>query len=128
MKYILALPVLLAVLLGIAIPGEAHRHFHRHFVPRSRVFVGTTVFVGPGFWGPPWPYWRDPYWYPAYAPPVMIREEPQVYVQQQPAPPPPQPQQYSWYYCPDTKTYYPYVQQCPSGWLKVVPQTAPPQQ
>jgi hypothetical protein len=32
----------------------------------------------------------------------------------------------SWYYCNDTKAYYPYVRECASGWLQVVPQTAPP--
>ena len=35
---------------------------------------------------------------------------------------------FSWYYCNDTKAYYPYVSECPSGWLQVVPQTAPPGQ
>jgi hypothetical protein len=29
---------------------------------------------------------------------------------------------YFWYYCADSQTYYPYVQQCASGWQKVVPQ------
>jgi FKBP-type peptidyl-prolyl cis-trans isomerase FkpA len=33
-----------------------------------------------------------------------------------------------WYYCNDAKTYYPYVRECPSGWVPVVPQTAPPGQ
>jgi hypothetical protein len=34
----------------------------------------------------------------------------------------------SWYYCPDSKSYYPYVQSCPSGWqaLPPTPQGAPP--
>ena len=30
-----------------------------------------------------------------------------------------------WYYCPDTKTYYPYVQSCASRWQEVVPGTQP---
>jgi FKBP-type peptidyl-prolyl cis-trans isomerase len=34
----------------------------------------------------------------------------------------------SWYYCNDAKAYYPYVRKCPSGWLQVVPSTAPPGQ
>ncbi len=87
----------------------------------------THVFIGAPFWGPP--LWVGPYWYPPYAyapPPVVIREEPQVYVQQQP--PPPAAQESYWYYCADAKAYYPYVQQCPGGWLKVVPQTTPPGQ
>jgi hypothetical protein len=32
-----------------------------------------------------------------------------------------------WYYCENAKAYYPYVRQCPSGWLKVVPQAPPGQ-
>lgn len=31
---------------------------------------------------------------------------------------------YSWY-CNDAKAYYPYVEDCPSGWLQVAPPTAP---
>ncbi|WP_239252661.1 hypothetical protein [Candidatus Nitrotoga sp. M5] len=30
-----------------------------------------------------------------------------------------------WYYCVDRKAYYPYVSQCPGGWLRVAPQPAP---
>ena len=33
----------------------------------------------------------------------------------------------SWYYCNDAKAYFPYVRECPSGWLQVL-QTAPPGQ
>ncbi|HYL89201.1 MAG TPA: DUF6515 family protein [Burkholderiales bacterium] len=31
----------------------------------------------------------------------------------------------TWYYCESSKTYYPYVQQCPEGW-KSVPASPPP--
>ena len=34
----------------------------------------------------------------------------------------------NWYYCNDAKAYYPYVRECPSGWMQVIPQTAPPGQ
>jgi hypothetical protein len=120
MKYWVMLALSVAVLLGISASGEAHgRRFRGHFVPRHHVFVGGAVFVGPNFWAP-YPYWRDP-WYPVYAPPPVVIEkaEPQTYVQQ-PA------QQTYWYFCPDAKAYYPYVQQCPQGWLKVVPEPAAP--
>lgn len=30
----------------------------------------------------------------------------------------------NWYYCQKTKSYYPYVSTCPSGW-KIVPSTPP---
>lgn len=109
---------LLAViaLLAAVVPSDAWAHgrvrrVHSSF--RAHVFVGP--YWGPGYWGPPW--W-DPFWYPAYAaPPVIVREEPPVYIQQQPAP---QASSY-WYYCESAKAYYPYVRECPAGWLKVVP-------
>jgi hypothetical protein len=31
----------------------------------------------------------------------------------------------TWYYCDATRTYYPYVKQCSSGWRAVPAQTAP---
>jgi len=31
-----------------------------------------------------------------------------------------------WYFCPDSRTYYPYVLECASGWLAVVPGAAGP--
>ncbi len=127
MKKAVALCASIVVLFGQALLAEAGRgrHGFSHHFEHRRFFVGTTVFVGPAFWGPPW--WWDPYWYPAYPPPVVIPEEPPVYVQQsQPAPPPPVASY--WYYCPDAKAYYPYVQQCPTAWLKVVPETTPSQQ
>jgi hypothetical protein len=91
--------------------GRGHGHGHVGF--------RTHVFIGP-YWGPYWgrPLWWDPYWYPpAYAaPPVIVREEPPVYIQQ----PAPEASSY-WYYCESAKAYYPYVRECPAGWLKVVP-------
>ncbi|MFZ3046706.1 MAG: hypothetical protein WA151_12400 [Desulfatirhabdiaceae bacterium] len=31
-----------------------------------------------------------------------------------------------WYYCENPKGYYPYVKDCPYGWMKVVPETTAP--
>lgn len=31
-----------------------------------------------------------------------------------------------WYYCDDTRTYYPYVRECSSGWRQVAPHTPAP--
>jgi hypothetical protein len=62
-------------------------------------------------------------WHPYgfYAPPpVIIQQQPPVYVQ------PEQEEENYWYYCPDPQGYYPYIQNCPSGWMKVVPDTTPP--
>ncbi len=86
-------------------PFFVHRPFpHHHFV-RSRVFIGADFFFFPPVF---------------FAPPVVLAPGPPVYVQ-----PPPQQPAY-WYYCQSAKTYYPYVQQCPEGWLQVVPRPPAP--
>jgi hypothetical protein len=103
--------VVVVLLLVSPVPSEARGH----------VFFDFTIplGVGPGWWGPPGPYYAYPY-YPA--PPVVVPQSPPVYIQQEPAPPPAY-----WYYGPDSRTYYPYVKECASGWLTVVPpSTAPP--
>lgn len=62
-----------------------------------------------------------PYAYP-YPAPVIQQPATEMYVQ-----PSPQPVQTGyWYYCSDSQAYYPYVRECPSGWMKVVP--TPPSQ
>ncbi len=100
--------------------GGGHSGFrdHHHGFRGSRVFVGAHVFVSPGvFFGAP--YWYPyAYPYPAYSPPVVVEAPAPVYAQ-------PQPQQY-WYYCQNPHGYYPYVPQCPGGWLQVMPSPAPP--
>ena len=39
---------------------------------------------------------------------------------------PEQQQPYYWYYCQDPQGYYPYIRNCPGGWLTVVPKVTPP--
>ena len=86
-------------------------------------FFGDFGFVGPAVGFGVYPFFWDPFWFPSpypaytYAPPVVIRPELQVYVQQPSAPA----TSTYWYYCVDAKAYYPYTQQCPGGWLKMVP-------
>jgi hypothetical protein len=103
--------VAVAVLVvGIA-PAQAWVAVHGFHGPH--VFVGPRVFVGPG------PFW---YPHPYYWPPVVVQPSPpQVYVQPPEAPP----AQLYWYYCENPKGYYPYVSQCPGGWMRVVPQPNP---
>ncbi len=85
---------------------HGRRGFHGHG-------GGSGVIVlGPDLWGnAPW-WWAPPYpddTSPDYtAPPVVVQPSPPAY----------------WYYCPEARAYYPYVQHCPSGWLTVVPPTA----
>ncbi len=86
--------------------------------------VGVGLWLGPGWgWGPGWGgSYYAPSFYPYYPyyyaePPVVIQQQPEVYVQ----PVPQAEQTYYWYFCRDPQGYYPYVSRCPSGWMKVVP-------
>ena len=115
-RSVIILLATLVLLLGYSLPGEAHF--------RGGVWIGPVW--GPGWWGAPYGY-GYPYGYPYYsAPPVVIQQEPQEYVQQPAAQ---QPEQQYWYFCTEAKAYYPYVKKCPSGWMRVVPtpSPAPPQ-
>jgi hypothetical protein len=109
--------IIVALFFASALPVQARGHGHFSF--------GGGVWIGPGWggWGPWWwgapayPYYYDYYW----PPPVVNQEQSQVYVE-----PAPQVEEQSyWYFCPDSRNYYPYVKRCPSGWLKVVPPPAP---
>lgn len=90
------------------------------------------VYIGPGFG---WPWYFGPYYSPYYYyPPVVeVPSGPQVYVEQDNAAVAPAPQSSVpaqqpgswWYFCQNTKSYYPYVKECPGGWQKVAPQSPP---
>ena len=91
---------------------------------------GPRVFVGFNFGFPvgayPYPYYYPRYYYPAYYPaPIVVQQQPTVYIEQQPAPAAqaPAPANY-WYYCAGSRSYYPYVKECPAGWQRVAPQPA----
>jgi hypothetical protein len=83
--------------------------------PAQAWWHGPHVWIG----GPVW------YPYPYYAPPVVVQPPAPVVVQ------PPQPPSYVqrpdtvhdsyWYYCESSKGYYPYVKECPGGWMRVPP-------
>jgi hypothetical protein len=74
------------------------------------IYLGVPLGLG-------WPGYPYGY-YPYPAPPVVVQQAP-VYVQPQ------QEEAYYWYYCQSPKGYYPYVNNCPAGWMKVVPNTIP---
>jgi hypothetical protein len=74
--------------------------FHRH-----RVIVGSTVVIGAPLF---YPY---PYYPPVYAP-APVYTEPPAYIEQGSE---------VYYYCPDSRQYYPDVPSCPSPWMQVLP-------
>lgn len=98
--------------------GSQHGRFHHgefHHGGHGRVFVGTHIFLGDPFWPGPW--------YPPYpSPPVIVQQTPPVYIQQNA----PGDAATYWYYCEQARGYYPYVKECPGGWMTVVPPTPSP--
>jgi hypothetical protein len=108
--------------VGIGVPAYGYG-YGGYYGPR---------YYGPRYYGPPayYPYAA----YPAYYPPVVYPAAPvivsppvvaqsQVYVEQaQQGSIQPQENSPYWYYCAESKTYYPYVKSCASGWQQVTPQ------
>jgi len=85
---------------------------------------GTTIAIGGPWWGPSWYYpsyypYSYPYYYPySYAPVVTVPTSPPEYIEKS-GPAEESTPSGVWYYCPDSKTYYPYVMECPGGWQTV---------
>lgn len=117
------------ILLGLGLTAAAlltatqasAQHFRG---PRVGVYIGVPL-------GGPW-YYAPPYYaYPAYPPAVYVQPPaPTVYIERadggaaaasgnaQPAAQAAAPAA-DWYYCTDSKAYYPYVKECASAWLRV---------
>lgn len=108
-------------------------------------YPGSNVGIYGNFnYGRPYSYYRQPYYRPynygypdsrfywpayppvVYPPVVVVPADPPVYIQQPARPvPPPAPAVTSyWYYCENPAGYYPDVERCPGGWIKVPPQPA----
>lgn len=131
MKKRLCWSVLAAIVAILAGPLASH-------AGGGHGYVGVNIGVrpaswGPGYWGPR--YWgprvgwgpsASVWWGPSYyyaAPPVVVQQPP---IYEQPAAP--SQESYYWCYCQSPQGHYPYVQQCPNGWMKVVPPANPPGQ
>ena len=99
--------------LLLAPPAQADWHGHWH--------GGWCCGWGVGVYGwPAYPYPYYPDYYAYYPPPAPVVAAPAA-----PAAPPSAPAAANtWYYCTDSKAYYPYVQTCASAWQPVP--AAPP--
>ncbi len=91
---------------------------------RGRVQLGIQFgapFYGPPFYHPFHPF--GPYYHPYYPPPVYVvpAPQPQVWIERESAGPAVPVPGY-WYYCPESRAYYPSVGACPGGWQRVPPQ------
>jgi hypothetical protein len=116
----------LALAAGLVAANSAEARGGRHHHGGR---VGVGVFIG----APLFPYYYSPYYYPrSYYPPAVVVPSQPLYIEQGGAPAPasaaPAPATQNsgafWYYCRDSQTYYPYVQQCPSPWEQVMPQAS----
>jgi hypothetical protein len=108
---------------------EVSRHEH-HDRGDGRWIVGLGLLAGtamllaateprPAVYAPPVAVYSPP----VYSPPprvVVYRPEPPVYAP--PAPAYAVPADRWWYYCRQPAGYFPYVQQCSSGWTRIAPQ------
>jgi hypothetical protein len=91
--------------------GAAHPHHHHG----RAVFVVGAPFL---FWSWPYGYYYAPPPY-YYGPDYVARETlPPVYVEKFDGTPTPQTP--GEIYCPGDEAYYPEVQQCPSGWQRIM--------
>ncbi len=124
--------------------SRGHQHFSRgHSHSHYHLGIGVGGFYGPGLFGPGFfgsGYYGYPYSYRyrypgAYynprgyysSPSVIAPSAPVIYIQREtPVTSQTQPVQTSyWYYCRNPEGYYPYIKQCPEGWLQVAPQPTP---
>lgn len=106
------------VLAGAALaaePAAAHGG-------RGRVQLG--IHFGAPFHHPFHPI--GPYYYPHYPPPVYVvpAPQPRIWIERESAEPA-APVPGFWYYCPESRAYYPSVGACPGGWQRVPPQPPP---
>ena len=111
--------------------GGSHGDWRGGHFFRGPRFAFSFGFPAYSYWGPYYGYYGYPYPYAyPYDPYAYYDSGPQVYIQRDSgdavAPANPRrPSDYS-YYCTDPAGYYPQVASCPSGWLKVVPNSPPP--
>lgn len=117
-KTVVALAVALAGFTAAESAFAQHRHRHHH---GSRISLGigfALPFAAYSYYGPRYSYYPPySYYYPA---PVVVQQPP-VYVEQSPQPAQPAPADY-WYFCAESRAYYPHVRECASGWQRVSPQ------
>jgi hypothetical protein len=121
--------------LGIAVSGIAMAQHHGgHGGGHSGGYARFGVYIGAPYYGSAYyPYYSPAYYSPAYYPstyysapyypPVAAAPyAPPAYVENGAPPAPayaPQAQQNWWYYCAQSRTYYPYVKQCAGAWQRV---------
>ncbi|HEY8069876.1 MAG TPA: hypothetical protein VIF38_13420 [Burkholderiales bacterium] len=120
MKTTKAAVVLSVLLVGATAAQPAFAWGRGHFF--GAPFVAGAL-IGGAVVASTYPYYYRPYapyYYPPYYPAPVVVQQPTVYVEQPQQQYAPQTQG-SWYYCPASRAYYPYVKDCASSWQQVAP-------
>jgi hypothetical protein len=137
LKYAIGVPALAAVLACSGPASAAHGghggghggahmahagtfggHGHGHGGFRGGFFAGGIFYAGaPWLWSyyDAWPFYDDYLALPESVAPAYIEQGEN----------PEQPANANWYYCSNPPGYYPYVQNCASGWQRVQPNLPP---
>ena len=104
--------------------GGHYSHGYSHGYGRVGAFVGGAIVAGALL--SPWYY--SPYYVASYPTVVEVSPPaPMVYIEQSQAVAPAASDAGNWwYFCNDTRAYYPYVKECASPWQRVSPTPAAP--
>lgn len=99
--------------------GGGYGGWHHGGYGNAGAFIGGAIVAGALL--SPWYY--PNYYYRPYPTVVEVVPQPSVYIEQPAiAAAPASDANNWWYYCNDTRTYYPYVRECASPWQQVAPQ------
>jgi hypothetical protein len=101
--------------------GRGHGHSSG---ARLGIYLGLPL-LGAAYYASHHPRYYPPQYY--YSPAPVVYSAPPVYIEQsavQAAPAPAPQAQADWYYCADSRSYYPYVSECPAGWQRVPAQAS----
>lgn len=91
---------------------------------RPGIYLGVPL-IGTAYYASHYNRYYPPQYY--YSPAPVVYSAPPVYIEQsavQTAPAPAPQAQADWYYCADSRSYYPYVSECPAGWQRVPAQAS----
>ena len=128
LKTVIMVVLILLVTFPLVQAVEVRYHGRSYYRGYAYGYYGRYGYGWRGYpyrWG--YPYWwaypyYDPYYYGGYGEPPVPPQgvtPPAASGQQQPS---------YWHFCQDPEGYYPYVKECPGGWMTVVPSkpNAPP--
>lgn len=119
-KLFLAMLAFSVMVFSVGVNADHYPRGGRYIGPHHSHSSFGFYFGIPLFPRPYYPYY--PNYYPYYQPQIVpVPVSPPVYIERS-APQSAQqlPAGY-WYYCNSPEGYYPYIKECPSGWLQVDP-------